>query len=458
VAEEYDFDLFVIGAGSGGVRGARIAAGLGARVAVCETGRLGGTCVNVGCVPKKLFMYGSRYRAEAQDAAGFGWDFPEPSFSWSRLIHNKNREIHRLNGIYKRMLDNAGVQIITGRGTIAGPHAVVVDGKIYTAERILIATGGQPFVPPIPGKELGITSDDIFFLDELPKRITVVGGGYIGVEFACIMRGYGCEVRLVHRNSLLLNKGFDDDVTLFLSDEMTRQGIEINLGCTVSSLAKNDDGSLTVSLDDAYTYETDVVLFATGRRPNSGDLGLDTVATETTSWGAIVVDEYNQTGEPSIYACGDVIDRVALTPVALAEGMQIARNLYGDGEPKAVDYALIPTAVFSHPNIAMVGLTEPQARAKGLDVDIYLSKFRAMKHTMTGREEKTLMKLVVERGTGVVLGCHMCGPDAGEIIQGFAVALKAGATKAVFDSTIGIHPTAAEEFVTMRTPVPPLSD
>lgn len=454
MSEGYDFDLFVIGAGSGGVRGARIAATLGAKVAVCESGRLGGTCVNVGCVPKKLFMYGSKYRAEAEDARGYGWDFPEPTFSWKTLLHNKNREIHRLNGIYKRILDKAGVQTILGRGTIVDPHTVRVGDTTYTAETILVATGGRPFIPPVPGAELGISSDQVFYIDDLPERVVIVGGGYIGVEFACIFRGYGSEVHVVHRNDQLLNNGFDQDVTLFLSDQMSKQGIEVNLGCNVSRIDKNDDGSLKVSMDDKYSIDADLVLWATGRRPNSADLGLENTRAATNRWGAIEVDDLNRTAEPSIYACGDVIDKVALTPVALAEGMQIARNLYGGGPPKTVDYTLIPTAVFSNPNISMVGMTETQARKAGHNVDIYRSTFRAMKHTMSGRDEQTLMKLVVDKDTDRVLGCHMCGPEAGEIIQGLAVAIKAGATKAVFDSTIGIHPTAAEEFVTMRTPVP----
>ncbi|MEL6344245.1 MAG: glutathione-disulfide reductase [Myxococcota bacterium] len=451
---EFDFDLFVIGAGSGGVRAARFAAGLGGRVAICESGRLGGTCVNVGCVPKKLFMYGSRYAQEAKDAHGFGWSFPEPDFNWSTLLHNKNREIHRLNGIYQRLLDNSGATLIRGRGKLTDPHTVEVDGTSYTARYILICTGGHPFVPPIPGHELGVHSDQIFYLDELPRKIVIVGGGYIGVEFACIFNGYGVDVSLVHRNGMLLNQGFDDDVRLFLDNEMRKLGIENNLGCTITEISKNDDGSLTATLDDRYTMKTDMVMWAAGRRPNTKNIGLDAAGVALTEWGHIKVDEYNQTNVEHIYACGDVIGKVELTPVATQEGMQIARNLFGDGPKRAVDYQNIPTAVFSNPNLATVGLTEHMARKRYKNVDIYRTNFKGMKHAMTGRDTRTLMKLVVDKDTDRVLGCHMVGPNAGEIIQGFAVALKAGATKDVFDRTIGIHPTAAEEFVTMRTPVP----
>jgi glutathione reductase (NADPH) len=452
VSEQFDYDFFVIGAGSGGVRGGRIAAALGARVAICEDDRFGGTCTNVGCVPKKLFMYGSRYRAEAEDARGYGWHFPEPTFSWKTLIENKNAEILRLNGVYERILERAGCTIIPGRGTIKGPHTVEVAGRSYTARNILIATGGRPLIPPVPGAELGLSSDQIFSIDALPQRVAIIGGGYIGVEFASIFRGFGSEVALVHRNAQILNRGFDDDVTSFLAGEMTKQGIALHLGKSVTALRKNPDGSIQVAMGGTDAVDVDLVLWATGRKPNATNLGLETVEVVTNDWGAIEVDEFYRTAEPSIYACGDVVDRMALTPVALAEGMQIARNLFG-GQSRTVDYSLIPTAVFSRPNISMVGLTEQQAREKGLDIEIYRSNFRGMKHTMSGRDERTLMKLIVERGSDRVLGCHMCGAEAGEIIQGLAVALKAGATKAVFDSTIGIHPTAAEEFVTMRTPV-----
>lgn len=446
----YDYDLFVIGAGSGGVRAARIAASLGARVAICEDRKLGGTCVNLGCVPKKLMMYGSRYPSHAQDAAGFGWEMPPPTLRWSQLMHNKNREIRRLNGVYQRLLDNAGATLIRGRGALLDEHTVTVDGARYTAHYILICTGGRPFVPPVPGAELGITSDGVFFLDALPRRTMIIGGGYIGVEFASILAGYGSEVTLVHRNPLLLNDSFDDDITLFLTDELTRQGIEVCLSSTATALQETA-GGIAVSLDDGSTMEVDRVLWAAGRRPNTAELGLEAVGIQVDPSGAIPVNDTLQTLVPNIYACGDVINRVPLTPVALAEGMLIARNLFTDSSDRTMDYTLIPTTVFARPHVGTVGMTEAEARRGGIDVAIYKSDFREMKHTLTGRQERTMMKLVVCKETDKVLGCHMVGENAGEIIQGLAVALKAGATKAIFDATVGIHPTAAEEFVTMRT-------
>lgn len=447
-----DFDLFVIGGGSGGVRGARIAAGLGARVAICESKALGGTCVNVGCVPKKLLMYGAQYAADVEDAGGYGWQVDAPVLDWSVLLERKNQEINRLNGVYLRLLERAGCTVVTGHATIRGPNTVQVGERQYTAKHILVATGGRPTVPDVPGASLGITSDEVFFLERLPPRIAVVGAGYIGVEFACIFNGFGSDVHMIHRRDSLLNSGFDHDITQCLKEEMTKQGIGLHLGDSVAAVSQTADGALTVSLTSGEALEVDVLLWATGRTPNTASLGLDSVRVQTSSRGAIVVNASYQTDEPSIYACGDVIDRAALTPVALAEGMQIARHLFGGMPATSIDYALIPTAVFSRPNIAMVGLTEQQAREAGVDVVVYRSRFRAMKHTLTGRDEKTLMKLVVDRDSDRVLGCHMCGAAAGEIIQGLAVALKANATKAIFDSTIGIHPTAAEEFVTMRTP------
>lgn len=446
----YDFDLFVIGAGSGGVRAARIAARLGARVGVCEDKRLGGTCVNVGCVPKKLMVIGSRYPADAADAAGFGWDFPAPTLHWERANHNREREIHRLNGIYLRLLENSGCTVIPGRGSIQDAHTVQIGDRRFTAANILIATGGRPWRPDVPGAELGISSDEVFSLPTLPRRIVIVGGGYIGVEFAGIFSGYGSEVSLIHRRNLVLT-GFDDDIRVFLGDQMTSQGIDLHLGCQVAGIVKTDDG-LAVSTSEGHTIEADVVLWATGRTPNTAGLGLERVGIETGSRGEIPVDDNLQTTTPSIYACGDVIGRIALTPVALEEGMMLARNLFG-GQSRTMNYDLIPTAVFSRPNIGTVGMTEAAARRAGHRVTIYRSSFRQMKHTISGRNERTLMKLIVDKATDVVLGCHMVGDDAGEIIQGLGVALKAGATKAIFDDTIGIHPTAAEEFVTMRTPV-----
>ena len=446
----YDFDLFVIGAGSGGVRAARIAAQLGARVGVCEEKRMGGTCVNVGCVPKKLMMIGSRYPAEAEDAAGFGWDFSAPELNWARFIHKKDLEIQRLNGIYRRLLERSGCQVFDGRGRLVGAHTVEVNGVQHTAANILLATGGRPWIPDVPGAAHGLTSDQIFSLSQRPAHIVIVGGGYIGVEFASIFRGYGSQVCLMHRSDGLL-KGFDEDLRTFLADQLDAQGIDLRLRCQISRIEKVD-GGLEVHTSQGDTLKTAVVLWATGRSPNTEGLGLETVGIALGSRGEIPVNDQLQTTAPHIYACGDVIGRVALTPVALEEGMMLARNLFG-GQHRTMDYDNIPTAVFSRPNIGTVGLTEEQARARGHAVTIYRERFRAMKHTLTGRQERTLMKLVVDADTDRVLGVHMIGDEAGEIIQGFAVALKAGATKSVFDDTIGIHPTAAEEFVTMRTPV-----
>lgn len=445
-----DFDLFVIGGGSGGVRAARIAAKLGARVAICEERRLGGTCVNVGCVPKKLMAIGARYPAAAEDAAGFGWDFPKPTLDWSRLIENKDSEILRLNGIYRRILEAPGCQVIDGRGVLVDRHTIAIGEQTYTATNILLATGGKPWIPDVPGAQLGLTSDQIFSLPERPGRIVIVGGGYIGVEFAGIFNGYGSQVSLVHRGEKVL-KGFDDDLRVFLAEQMHAQGIELCLGDQVECIEKIDSG-YRVFTAGGKTLDADQVLWATGRTPNTAGLGLERVGITTGRRGEIPVDDHLQTAASNIYACGDVIGRVALTPVALAEGMMLARNLYG-GQDKVMDYDLIPTAVFSRPNLGTVGLTEAEARQRGHSVTIYRSSFRGMMHTLSGRNERTLMKLVVDAQTDRVLGCHMVGDDAGEIIQGLGVALKARATKAIFDATIGIHPTAAEEFVTMRTPV-----
>jgi len=446
----YDFDLFVIGAGSGGVRAARIAAKLGARVGICEDKRLGGTCVNVGCVPKKLMVIGSRYPADAADAAGFGWDFPAPTLDWARANHNREREILRLNGIYLRLLENSGCTVVSGRGSIVDANTVQIGDRSFTTANILIATGGRPRRPDIPGAELGISSDEVFSLPTLPRRIVIVGGGYIGVEFAGIFRGYGSEVSLIHRRNLVLT-GFDDDIRVFLGEQMTGQGIDLRLGSQITSIEKTGD-ALRVTCTEGHTIDADVVLWATGRSPNTTGLGLERVGITLGTRREIPVNDNLQTVAPSIYACGDVIGRVALTPVALEEGMMLAHNLFG-GQHRTMNYELIPTAVFSRPSIGTVGMTEAAARRAGHQVTIYRSSFRQMKHTISGRSERTLMKLIVDKKTDVVLGCHMVGDEAGEIIQGLGVALKAGATKAIFDDTIGIHPTAAEEFVTMRTPV-----
>ena len=448
--KQYDFDLFVIGAGSGGVRASRISAGYGARVAVAEASDLGGTCVNLGCVPKKLMVYASSFSAAAADAEGFGWTVPTPTFDWAMLIANKDREIERLNGIYRELLEGSGVRIVEGRARLLDRNTVEVGGDTFTTERILIATGGRPFKSEISGHDLSITSDEIFHLDRLPERIVIAGGGYIAVEFAGILKGMGSDVTLVYRGPLFL-RGFDDDVRVTLAEEMRKRGITLRFDTLIEEIGRAGDRlSAVTSHDDV--IETDEVLNAMGRLPNTAGLGLEEVGVQLTDRGAVVVNKDLESSVSGIFAIGDCIDRVALTPVALAEGMAIAETLFNDN-PTVVDYTNIPSAVFSQPNIGTVGLTEAEARADRFDVEIYRSTFRPMVHTMSGRNEKTMMKLVVDRKTDRVLGIHMVGPDAGEIIQGMAVAIKAGATKATFDSTIGIHPTAAEEFVTMRTPV-----
>lgn len=445
----YDYDLFVIGAGSGGVRAARMSASYGARVAIAEARHLGGTCVNVGCIPKKLFVYASHFEEDFEDAAGYGWTVGERRFDWPTLIRNKNKEIERLNGVYERLLKNAGVDLLLGRATITDPHTVELDGKRFTAERILVATGGWPKVPELPGREHAITSNEIFYLESLPKRAIIVGGGYIAVEFAGVLNGLGTRVTQLHRGLHFL-RGFDDDVRTFLASQMRAKGVDLRFAASIARIERRG-AELFAELADGTEIVTDCILFATGRAPNTKGLGLEQAGVKLDADGAVIVDDAFQTSVPSIYALGDVIDRVQLTPVAIVEAMALAKMLFR-GESARMDYTGIPTAVFSQPNIGTVGLTEAKAR-EGHEVDIYLSTFRALKHTLSGRNEKTLMKLIVDRATNRVLGCHMVGPDAGEIIQGFAVALKCGATKAQFDATVGIHPTAAEEFVTMREPL-----
>jgi len=448
---KYDYDLFVVGAGSGGVRCARMSAGYGARVAVAEERYLGGTCVNVGCVPKKLFSYGSHYPSAFEDASGYGWNVGQHTLDWRRLIENKNREIERLNGIYRTILKNSDVTIHEARATLIDEHAILVGGEEVTADKILIATGGWPAVPQISGREYAITSNEAFFLDQLPERVIMVGGGYIAVEFAGIFHGYGAHVTQLYRGDLFL-RGFDQDIRRHLADEMIKQGVDLRFNANITSLEKTAHG-LVATLEDGSTLETDVVMYATGREPNTRKIGLEGLGVEMKKDGSIVVDDQFRTTVDNIYALGDVIDRFQLTPVAITEAMVLSANLF-NGQKLTTDYTDIPTAVFSHPNIGTVGLSEEQAREKFPGVDIYLSTFKPMLHTLTGRDERTLMKLIVEKGSDRVVGCHMVGPDAGEIIQGMGVALKAGATKAHFDATVGIHPTAAEEFVTMREPVP----
>jgi len=449
---DFDYDLFVIGAGSGGVRASRIAAGFGARVAICEERYLGGTCVNVGCVPKKLFVYASHVREDVEDAAGYGWEIAAPRFDWPALRGAKDKEISRLNGVYGRLLDNAGVTRIGGRGRVVDPHTVEVAGERYTARHILVATGSWPITPPIAGAEHMISSNELFHLEALPKRIVIVGGGYIGTEFAAIFHGFGVEVSLVHRGELLLPPTFDGDVRRILTETLRKKDVDIHLDRTVEAVVKTGDAFEAV-LDDGTRIEADLVLCACGRRALTQGLGLEEAGVVLDEQGNVVVDAYYRSSVPSILAVGDVIGWVQLTPVALAEGTRVARNLFGGGEPEALDYDAIPTAIFTQPPVGTVGLSEEEAREQVANVTVFRSEFRPMKHTLSGRDERTMMKLVVDADTDRVLGVHMVGPDAGEIIQGFAVALRCGATKAQLDSTVGIHPTAAEELVTMRTPV-----
>ena len=448
---KYDFDLFVIGGGSGGVRAARMSAQFGARVALCEDRYMGGTCVNVGCVPKKLLVYGSHFAEECEDAAGYGWSVAKPTFDWTRMIANKDKEIARLNGIYRSLLDSVGVTVIDGRGSLVDEHTVEVDGKRYSSEYILVATGGWPSVPDLPGKEHIITSNEAFFLESLPPRITIVGGGYVAVEFAGIFQGFGSQVTQLYRGPLFL-RGFDDDARSFLAGEMRKKGVDLRFNLNVERIEKGKDG-LRLSLNDGSQMTTDLVMYATGREPNTAGMGLEELGVKCNWRRAVVVDEYFRSNLPSIYALGDVTDNLQLTPVALAEGMALAKTLFG-GEPSRVDNENVATAVFSQPCLGSVGLTEEAARSHYGDVTIYKSTFTPMKHTLTGRDEKTMMKLIVDKRTDVVVGVHMVGPEAGEIIQGIAIAVKCRATKEQFDATIGIHPTAAEELVTMRTAEP----
>ncbi|MFO0615444.1 MAG: glutathione-disulfide reductase [Polyangiaceae bacterium] len=453
-----DFDLFVIGAGSAGVRASRVAAQLGARVGVAESGAFGGTCVNVGCVPKKLLVSGAHFIDEWRDASGFGWRMDRPTHDWSALIANKNREIQRLNGIYEKLLVDRGVRVFRARATIRGPHEVALTSsageEVIRAQSILIAVGGEPARPLFPGSEHVQLSDDMFYLERRPERVLVLGGGYIAVEFAGIFEGFGSHVTLAHRGPLFL-RGFDRAVRDHLADAMRGRGIDLRFRETVTSIQKTADGARRVTFASGAELEVDAVLAAIGRVPRTAHLGLAAVGVETDPIGAVIVDGAFRTSVPSIYAVGDVIARIQLTPVALAEGAMLARSLFADDAP-APDYRDVPSAVFSAPPIATVGLTEEQARDELGEVDIYQSKFLPLKLTMSERKERTLMKLVVDRRTGRVVGVHMIGADAPEIIQGFAVALKCGATKRDFDRTIGIHPTAAEELVTMREPIAPV--
>ncbi|MGE0221611.1 MAG: glutathione-disulfide reductase [Acetobacteraceae bacterium] len=442
-----DFDLFVIGGGSAGVRCARIAAGHGARVGVAEERFWGGTCVNIGCVPKKLLVQAGEYGAWADDAAGFGWSIDKGPHDWSKLIAAKDREISRLEGIYRRLLGNAGATVFDARAVFLDPHTLDVGGKRITAEKIVIATGGHPVRPSIPGAELGIVSDDAFFLKELPKRIAIVGSGYIAVEFAGIFQALGSEVHLIYRQPLPL-RGFDQDLREALAEALGAHGIAMHPG-SVPVRVEADGEERILTFGEGQTLHTDLVFFATGRRPSTAGLGLEKAGVTVNSGGAVIVDQHLRSAQPHIYAMGDVTDRMNLTPVATAEGHALADTLFG-GTPRAISLRNVPSAVFSTPPIATVGLTEDEAAAEG-PVDVYVTKFTPMRHTLSGRNRKTMMKLIVDQDSQRIVGAHMLGEDSAEIMQGLAIAVVMGATKADFDRTIGIHPTAAEEFVTLRT-------
>ncbi|MGE5128687.1 MAG: glutathione-disulfide reductase [Sphingomonadaceae bacterium] len=447
----FDFDLFTIGGGSGGVRASRFAAQYGARVAIAESDRFGGTCVNVGCIPKKLFSYAAHFRDDLEDARGYGWSVGEPAFDWPKLVAGKDKEVARLNAVYERLLATAGAEILRGRAVIVDPHTVEVAGRRWSAEHILVATGSRPQIPDIPGKSLALTSDDIFRLERLPPRAIVVGGGYIAVEFASIFNGLGVRTTLAYRRHRLLRE-FDAELGTRLGEEIQKKGVMLHFGAEPVAIERQPDGALEVTYGDGQHARAELVLFATGRVPNSKGLGLEAAGVKLGPIDEVLVDAYSRSSVESIHAIGDVTNRINLTPVATAEGGALAKTLFG-GQPTAPDHENVPTAVFANPNLATVGLSEEQARERHGAIEIYKTSFRSLKHALTAGEEKIFMKLVVETASGRVLGAHMIGPEAAEIIQGIAIAVKLGATKAQFDATLGIHPTAAEEFVTLREPV-----
>lgn len=447
---DFQYDLFTIGAGSGGVRASRMSAGFGARVAIAESTYMGGTCVNAGCIPKKLFSYAAHFHEDIEDAVGFGWASNGQQFDWKTLVANKDREIARLNGIYERVLTGAGVTVMRGHAQLVDEHTVEINGERITSKYILLATGGAPVKPDIPGGELAITSDEFFHLPALPARVLVIGAGYIAVELASIFNGLGATTTLLYRGQLPL-KAFDVDLGTVLAAEMRKKGVEIRHGNGIERIDKVV-GGLALTLIDGTVLEADCILFATGRAPRTHGLGLEKLGVVLSKKGGVKVDERYATNVPSIFAIGDVTGTLALTPVALAEGMVVADQLFNDGK-RRMSYENVPTAIFSHPNVSSVGLSEMLARERGFEVKIFKTDFKALKHTLSGRDERTFMKLVVDVATDRVLGAHMVGPDAGEIMQGIAIALNCGATKAQFDATLGIHPTVAEEFVTMRVAV-----
>jgi glutathione reductase (NADPH) len=444
---QYDFDLFVIGGGSGGVRAGRISGGYGARVGVAEEYRYGGTCVIRGCVPKKLLVYGSEYAHAFEDAAGFGWTVPEPRFDWATMIASKDKEITRLEGIYRKLFENAGAKTFDGRATLKDVHTVLINDRPVTADKILIATGGHPVKPSIPGAELMISSNEAFHLRTQPKRIAILGGGYIALEFAGIFNGFGSKTTVLYRGEQIL-RGFDDDIRAHLAGELVKSGIDLRLRTDVTKVEKAGD-ALLVHLTDGSTLEVDAVMAATGRKPNTDGLGLEAVGVKTDADGAVIVNDYSQTSVANIYAVGDVTNRINLTPVAIREGHCFADTVFGN-RPRSPDHADVPAAVFSQPPVGTIGLSETDARKKYGEVDIYRTSFRPLRATVSGRDERVMMKLVVDAKTDRVVGAHMVGESAGEIMQGIAIAIKAGAKKADFDATVGIHPTAAEEFVTLR--------
>lgn len=445
----YDYDLFVIGGGSGGVRAARVASQTGARVALAEEYRYGGTCVIRGCVPKKLMVYASQFSEAFEDAKGFGWTVGESTFDWATFMAAKDAEIDRLEGIYNKNLKTAGVTLFDARAIVTGPQEVTLaSDQVITAKTILVATGGTPFIPDVEGRDLAISSNEIFHLPTQPKRVVVVGGGYIACEFACILNGMGTEVTQLYRGTQIL-RGFDNEVQDFVAEEMRGKGVNLLVGTDVAKMEKTADGIL-VTPDNGAAFTVDEVLYATGRVPNSAKMGLEDVGVALGKKGEVIVDQYSATSVPSIYAVGDVTDRVALTPVAIREGMAFVETVFKDN-PTSPDHELIPTAVFTQPEIGTVGLSEEDARAVE-EIEVYSAAFRPMMHILAGRSERMLMKLIVSKASRKVLGCHIVGHGAGEMIQLAGIAVKMGATKEDFDRTVAVHPTAAEELVTMSTP------
>jgi len=443
------YDLVVIGGGSGGVRAARISAGHGAKVAICEEFRYGGTCVIRGCVPKKMMVYAAHFHEDFEDSHAYGWNTKVEGFDWSRLIKNKDTEIDRLNGIYENLLRNAGVELLHGTASLVDANTVRVGDKTLSAKKVLIASGGTPFMPDIPGIEHAITSNEVFHLEDQPKSAVVVGGGYIAVEFAGIFNGIGTDTLLAYRGPQIL-RGFDNDVREFLAAEIAKKGIDLQLNTNITEIELTEAGRKLVTFTDGTQKTVDCVLFATGRSPNTAALNLASAGVELGTKGEIKVDKASKTNVDNIYAVGDVTDRIALTPVATMEGHAFADTVFG-GNERYADHTNVPSAVFSQPPIGSVGLSEEQAREKFQNVDTYSAEFKSLKHTLTENTERILIKVVVDADSDRVVGAHMVGLDAAEIMQGIAIAIKAGATKADFDATVGIHPSSAEEFCTLRS-------